>query len=754
MKKRFVVEIVEEKKAVLFSHRVENKIVRYLRFLLQKDHVLYETGMVDADKTHMTKSYDMGIFVGFFPEEKTISLCKSIIIILMNDEGNFSRKKRWCEKNLSQYKLVNIGRTDRTVQDLCDFILFKTPFPYVFSLSKQIEQKPYQQKKSLSGRDALRLVLLYLISCAVGLNLLFFIFFAIQGALLIGLSKTDRGSLPTLNTQTSRIIGLDKLVSVFVLIPKNTLFWVPGIEYVFQLQLSFQKTTGVISKATTLLEEYRRLSYLFLRPNKTIAESKEISLRLAVSKKTLNDFGDIYFDTLAQWKKTPPLLFPTKQKKLIDTMEQYSGYISLARQLTSELPELLGSTETRRYLFLFMNNMELRPGGGFIGSVGVAEFSHYSLSSLRIYDVYSLDGQLRLHYDPPAPIRTYLDQPHLFVRDAAFSPDFGVSAGEVEKLIDTEVGWGRFDGVVAVTFTAVQKLIGIFPDFYISSYDEWITPDNFFIKAQTYAEDRFFPGSHGKKNFLEAVVKTAQTKLQEGAYDFAQLLSIGTSLFDEKQVVVRFLKESLQSSFDELFWTGRVIKPGCNVSTVCFFDYLMVVDANLGVNKANFFVQRSVNLTTTIDRDRQVSNTLSVLYQNNSIERIFPGGIYKNYIQIYIPQETIVRHVAIDGESVRNYVEDTDLGFKRIGFLMETPTQSSRTVNLQYDFTNSLGKEKEYQLIVQKQTGLLNNDFIYQMHVSPPLGVLTTNFTPVVQKAGFVYNTFLEKDRLLLVKFK
>ncbi len=747
MKRRFIVEVVEEKKTALFVFIHENKLTRAIRTVLQNEHIIYEHSGGPDNTTEPHKEYDVGIFVGYFPEEKLLFQCKIPIVIIINNELLFLQKKKWCEKKLTQYKIINLGKTDRTIQDLVHFILFKTPIPYAFSFSKQIRPHPYSSPFVLTPKQALKWVSLYFLSCIIALNIIFFIFFIIEGFFFSQLSKINRSSVPIIKAKLLELSIIDRATSLFVVVPKNTLFWVPGIDYVLQLQIAFQKTTGLGIKGSDLFEEYQALSHLFLRPQKTKNESDEIVLRLSKIKKTLGDFGDLYYDAVGQWKKT-------NIKKAVDILEPLSDYISLVRQITTELPDLLGGKGTRRYLFLFMNNMELRPGGGFIGSLGVMEFSHFSLTSLRIYDVYSLDGQLKLHYDPPAAIRTYLDQPHLFVRDAAFSPDFGASVVEIERLIQAEVGWDRFDGVIGVTLSAVQKLIGVFPDFYVSSYDEWLTPDNFFIKAQEYAETGFFPGSHGKRNFLESVVRTAQTKLEEGDYNFISLvMTIGT-VFDEKLAAVRFSKESVQSSFDELFWTGRVIKPGCNTGTSCFFDYVQVVDANLGVNKANFFVQRSVRLATSIDRDRHVSNSLTILYQNNSIERVFPGGRYKNYLQVYLPQETLIRKVAIDGEPVLDYVEDTDLGFKRIGFLAEVPIGSSRSVTIQYDFTNTLGKEKEYQLIVQKQIGLLNNDFIYQMHVAPPLGVLTTNFTPVVRKTDFVYNTFLEKDRLLLIKFK
>ena len=79
------------------------------------------------------------------------------------------------------------------------------------------------------------------------------------------------------------------------------------------------------------------------------------------------------------------------------------------------------------YLLLLQNNMELRPTGGFIGSVGLLDLQDGKMNNLDILDVYTIDGQLKGHVDPPDPIRKYFNQPNWFLRDSNFDPDFANS---------------------------------------------------------------------------------------------------------------------------------------------------------------------------------------------------------------------------------------------------------------------------------------------------------------------------------------
>jgi len=65
--------------------------------------------------------------------------------------------------------------------------------------------------------------------------------------------------------------------------------------------------------------------------------------------------------------------------------------------------------------------MELRPGGGFIGSYGILTMDKGKVSDFKIHDVYDADGKLKASIEPQFPVRRYLKLPHLFLRDSNFS---------------------------------------------------------------------------------------------------------------------------------------------------------------------------------------------------------------------------------------------------------------------------------------------------------------------------------------------
>ena len=98
------------------------------------------------------------------------------------------------------------------------------------------------------------------------------------------------------------------------------------------------------------------------------------------------------------------------KKRPVVEMPKVREKIEIARDLLPILPQVLGVKEKKSYLFLLQNNMELRATGGFIGSYALAIFENGRLLDFQVEDVYTADGQLKGHVEPPEPIKKYLGE--------------------------------------------------------------------------------------------------------------------------------------------------------------------------------------------------------------------------------------------------------------------------------------------------------------------------------------------------------
>jgi len=507
-----------------------------------------------------------------------------------------------------------------------------------------------------------------------------------------------------------------------------------------------EKAHSVIEQSLGLITEAKRASYLVLNKNKSPAEQAEIKQIFQVMRQQLSNIED---SMRIINQKIPENLFFTKKTKVL--LSESMDSLSKANKLLPIFTKILSSEKEQKYLLLFANNMELRPGGGFIGSFAVLNLGNYTLGNFEVYDVYDADGQLTAHVEPPAAIREHLNQPHFFLRDSAFYPDFADVYTQAEFFLEKEMGFTTFAGGALITTTSVEHLLEAFDEVYLPDYREKVNAKNFYIKAQIYSEKEFFPGSIQKKSFLAAL--TRQLMVEADTASPRLLVQALKKSADEKQVVFFFRDPELEKEMNTLYWSGRVIEPTCTAPIDnCIVDYLFPIDANLGVNKANFYLSRTFNLFLTIDANGALKHTFTALYKNDSPGDIFPGGTYKNYFQLMIPTDTVIDSITLNGVAVENYTE-TNLTYHTIGFLASVPPRSTSEIKISYHTNHPFKKGRGIlQLITQKQIGAKSNELNLSIDLPTNMYLLNQNFTPLVNGGNIRYNTVLSTDKIFFIE--
>lgn len=486
----------------------------------------------------------------------------------------------------------------------------------------------------------------------------------------------------------------------------------------------------------------------FLKPIKNEREKQEIITRINYLK---SDVEEIENNLKVIFYKTPGF-FLEKHKKEVTQIKEL---INIFKLLIKHEKDLFGASEEKKYLLLFANNRELRPGGGFIGSFGLIRVADYSLKEIKIYDVYDADGQLKIHIEPPEPIKKYLHQPHWYLRDSNFSPDFYENYQKAKFFLSEEFKWLNYDGAVLLTTSAIEEILKSFGDLYLPDFKENINSNNFFIKAQMYAEKNFFPGSIQKKSFLSSLMRQIIINTENAS--LPKLLFSLKTLLDEKQIVIYLENQNLQKIIDNLSYSGRIIKPRCTISHEdCINDYLFFYDANLGVNKADYFISKQIVYYIKINPDGKISQNLTLEYLNNSPSMVFPGGIYRNYFQLIFPKTQSIDQITKDGILIENYdvYPSMDDFFQRIGFYFEVQPKRKATIKIIFRPNINLKKGKQiYQLIIQKQIGAKNHDLILNITLPKNVSLINQNFIPLVKNNDFVYNSILNADKIFFMEF-
>src|SRR6185369_1329992 len=102
-----------------------------------------------------------------------------------------------------------------------------------------------------------------------------------------------------------------------------------------------------------------------------------------------------------------------------NTLPKLANQAHITRATMANLGSLLGQDRNRRYLLLFLNNTELRPGGGFIGSFASFILKKGDIDQFNVQtNIYKQDNAFAKtnHIDAPYPLNSLSDG--WYMRDA------------------------------------------------------------------------------------------------------------------------------------------------------------------------------------------------------------------------------------------------------------------------------------------------------------------------------------------------
>jgi len=448
----------------------------------------------------------------------------------------------------------------------------------------------------------------------------------------------------------------------------------------------------------------------------------------------LNDFGG---------RKIREYLTNTK----IDISE-YKNKVYAAKLFSSRLSILLGMDKPMKYLILFQNNMELRPTGGFIGSFAIMTFDKGRMSEIVVSDVYSADGQLKGHVEPPEPIRVHLGEGGWFMRDANWDPSFPDSAVKIgwflNKTVATEV-----DGVVAIDLSFVKSILKITGPINLIDYNKTISSENLYVTTQEEVESDFFPGSIKKASFMTSLSRQLIAELQLLKDDkyFVLFKEIYNAL-EERHLQIFLHDINAQESIKSLGYAGAV-DMDTNCGLRCFSDKYSLIDANLGVNKSNYYIKRSQEINLEVSKQK-ISHELFVTYENLASEAVGNSGVYKSYTRLLLPVNANISGVRLyditgSYEDLKFDTYEVD-GRYEIGFLINILPNTSKRIQIAWNIkSDSLTNGGEFRFLVRKQAGTENDDLTV---------IIKNTDLSLTGRVPSVYTTDLARDYRLKVFFK
>ncbi|NMB56591.1 NAD-dependent epimerase/dehydratase family protein [Candidatus Beckwithbacteria bacterium] len=425
------------------------------------------------------------------------------------------------------------------------------------------------------------------------------------------------------------------------------------------------------------------------------------------------------------------------------------------------VPDIFAFNDKKKIMFLIQDSQELRPTGGFIDSVGIATIEKGKILDFEVKNVYQLDALLKGKVEPPEELVKYLKEKNWYLRDSNFDPDFSQSAYQALWFLDKEMGITA-DGVVAVNLDFFKKILSQTDGVFLPEFNETITADNFLSRVNQYAELNLFDGqNNNQKSFLQTFSEHFFEKLKVFPTNQRQNLVLQTvKAFEEKDLLMLLPDTNSAAVLAAQGWDGTLRETPNELlefGKVNVADYLMIVDTNVGINKANYLVQRNLKHNIIIDEGGNVKVEAAVNLQNLASSQVWPNGTYKNYLRFYLPSQAKFNTLTLDDKKIfSSKIELEKIGTKQVvGTLVEIKPQENTTIKLTYMLSGkiSLNNQSNYVFYLQKQPGIGAPNVTVKINYPQALKVAKLSSEATMQNNSLQFLATLNKDRVFAVSF-
>ncbi len=390
--------------------------------------------------------------------------------------------------------------------------------------------------------------------------------------------------------------------------------------------------------------------------------------------------------------------------ELQETLPKIAAAVELITPFAQSIDELAGVDQDRQWLLLFLNNTEMRPGGGFMGVYGLLQVRDGEIIDITTADTYSIDQLVESDeyvVEPPYPIEAYLGLDTWYFRDANWYPDFAESSKTAVQLLRQEYSYSgqpvpEIHGVIGFTPTVVEMLLEVIGD---------VTVDGITFTSENFTETLEYDVEFGFKERgvawedRKAIINDLVDELMDRLMDVSitelpGLITAFEQMFTQKQIGMYSFDAQTQVVFEDADWAGVLDVDETD-------DFLLVADANMGALKTDHAMEKEI-VYSIIPSDNGYQAQVDITYYHQ-------GGFdwrttrYLSYTSILAPIGSEL--ISTTGDNASAYEE---LGTMRFGSYISIEPGETGTLSFVYSLPDSVSEAIEdglYDLTVFKQVG-------------------------------------------------
>lgn len=398
------------------------------------------------------------------------------------------------------------------------------------------------------------------------------------------------------------------------------------------------------------------------------------------------------------------------QQQITQVTQTFSDY----KPIIGELGKMAGAKEAQKYLFLFQNDNELRPTGGFLTAYSIVQVDKGTVIPEKSGDIYDLDQKFWQNIPIPKELGKYLTTERYWnLRDMNIYPDFKKSMETFYQYYQTIPGEpDDIDGIIAVDTQLLTWLLEVIGPVQIPGYGTFSAevdprcdcPQVVYALSEIITRPTPYLREN-RKGVLGPLMSAILSKTYElDKTKFPELFNVGINSLRGRHVQLYFVDDKSQTAAEKIAAAGRLYQLPDNFKDWQFgqnLDFLAVVDANLGGAKSNLFIDYEMKLSVTAPQDGYINNTLELTYRNRAkadncnLEAglLCLNATLNDWIRLYLPPDSELIEIQGLEEEAEVYEEEgyqvvdgffklEPLGLARIRMTYRVPYQDQENYNL------------------------------------------------------------------------
>ena len=374
----------------------------------------------------------------------------------------------------------------------------------------------------------------------------------------------------------------------------------------------------------------------------------------------------------------------------LSNKEEYKSVAYFANDLLAQ------DGRERTYMVIFQNNMELRPGGGYIGSFGILKVKNGHVTMLQTHDLSNFDGRVPNGIPTPYPMKETLHVTDWKMRDSNWSPDWPTNAQKAEYFYHLGQGQENFDGIIGINTDVLASFLSVTGPITLPDYPGTYDSENAILNLEYQVEKGYAQQGIDKGDRKTVMSELAEAIIQQvSTFNVSKKIALAKMILNDlsqKDIQLYFKDATLESYAKNVGWAGDVNQKWSG-------DYLEILDANLGAFKSDYYIRRSFDYTIDLS-GAQPKADLKITYTHTGKVKDWMTRDYLTYLRVYVPQGAwLSGSTGLDN----NIQYGSEFGKKYFGEIVKVPLDSTRTVELQYALPADI--VTNYNLFIQKESG-------------------------------------------------